>query len=160
MPLQVEAKVNVKDLGPITRYAVTAVSRDIRERSRLDLARAGMPVKWQKGLKTRVDRFPGGYRIKVSQTPGYAKVFEKGGTSVGKPMLWIPAPDLTIRTRARKYPGKLWRPPGKKVLLGRDGKVKYIGAASITNRKRTHIGEIAMEEAQKFIERMAEVYRA
>ena len=158
--LQVDTKVNIKEFGPITRYAVGATARAIRDRGRLDIAQAGhFGRRFQMGLQTRVDRIQGGsgYIISVQQKPNFMKVFQHGGTSVGKPMLWIPA-DLTVRVRARNFKGPLFRPKGKNVLMGADRKVKYIGISSVVNRKRMHIEQIAMEEAKNFTRYIGEAY--
>src|SRR5215831_15305432 len=83
-PLQIDTKVNIKEFGPITRYAVGATSRAIRDRARVDIAQGGnFGRNWQMGLKTRVDRIRdrSGYVISVTQWPNIAPVFQRGATS-------------------------------------------------------------------------------
>jgi hypothetical protein len=169
MVFQVEIRWDVKQFGPIIHDGVTALAKTIRERSRRDIA-GGLhhPDRFVKGLTTKVSRISRGYAVQVLQRPAFAKVWEYGGISTGKPLLWLPlAPN---RMRLRSYGGKLFRPPGKRVLIaasagtrirgiggtGRtQGQVKYVGVTSITHRKRFHLRDIAVEEANKFVKHMA-----
>jgi hypothetical protein len=171
---QVNVAWKVKDLGPVMREAVAVTAKTIQERSRQDVAgglhNAG---RFAKGTTTQIKKIEGGYAIDVIQRPSFAKVWETGGTSRGKPLLWLPAPGNRIPLR--KYQGKLIRPKGKNVLIAAvpgtrvtgmagtgsttRGQVKYIGVSSITNRKRFHLEQIAFEEANKFVEHWGALLR-
>jgi hypothetical protein len=165
----------VKDLGPVMREAVAATAKAIRDRARQDVAgglhNAGRFVR---GTNTKVEKIEGGYAIDVIQRPSFAKVWETGGVSRGKPFLWLPAPGNRVKKSA--YKGKLIRPKGKRVLIaaasGRKvtgmagtgttqrGDVKYVGVTSITNRKRFHLEQIAFDEANKFAEHWIPLLKA
>lgn len=153
MPFQIEVRAqNFKASGALVRYAVVQTSRAIRDRGRQDLARAGRMAKYRNGFNTRFRAVPGGYVIDGFLRPSFLKVFEFGGTSVGKPTLWIPIPPLRIKLR--NYGGKIIRPRGSFVILrASDRKPLYVGVSSITNRQRLHLRQIAYEEAAKFVDR-------
>jgi hypothetical protein len=172
---QVMVDWKVKDLGPVFREAVNATAKTIRERSRQDVAgglhNAGRFVK---GTNTKVEKIEGGYAIDVIQRPAFAKVWETGGISRGKPFLWLPAPGN--RVKLRNYKNKLIRPKGKRVLISaiagtpirgvagsgalKRGQVRYVGVTSITNRKRFHLETIAFEEANRFYDHWSSLLRA
>src|SRR5262245_13757028 len=129
MPFLVEVSTNLREHGPIIRSAVVATSQAMRDRMRQDITgsiRNGR--RFARGLQTGLNAVSGGYFINVYLRPAYAKVFEYGGVSVGKPTLWIPVPPL--RAKVRNYVGKLIRPKGKRVLIRpKDGKVMYAGVS-------------------------------
>ena len=159
MTMEVEVRWNVPQYDPIVREAVNEVAKDIRDRARMDIPRAGhFGSRFITGLRTHVNKVEGGYKFEVATRPAFAKVFEYGGTSVGHPLLWIPVAPDSKRIRAKVYPrlyAKLYRPRGKNVLIStKDKKVKYVGVRSTTNRPRFHIRQIAIEEANKYAEKM------
>lgn len=166
MVFQVEVRWNVKQFGPVIREAVAATSKTIQERARKDVA-AGVrhPGRFVKGTTTKVARVRGGYAIQLFLRPTFAKVWEYGGTSVGKPLLWLPAPGNKVKLR--NFGGKLIKRGRVLVTASRTvairgmagtgqkaGQVKYIGVASVTHRRRFHLREIAMDEANKFVQKM------
>jgi hypothetical protein len=152
MPFLVEIKTNLPQHGPIVRSAVVELSRQMRERSRKDIASAGRFGRYSKGFTTSFKAIPGGYQVQSFLKPGFLKVKEYGGISVGKPLLWIPKPPLRIKVR--KYGGKLIRPKGKRVLVNARGQVAYIGVTSVTHRRIFHLRAIAQQEAERFVVHM------
>jgi hypothetical protein len=172
MGAQVKVDVNFRDHRSVIRGAIGLCATSIRDRGRQDVAGAlrGRGSKWAKNLITEVKRQDAQtYYINVYLKPGFLHGFERGMTSVGKPLLWIPVPPL--RTRVGRYKGKLFHPAGKNVLIGigrrvrvrgmvgTGGKpiVKYIGVPSITNKKRFHLSDIAYQEALRLVEFMGVV---
>lgn len=154
---KVDVKVNVRDYGEILRSTVTKLATKIRQRSRQDIARTGMGDRFVRGLTTKVNKVEGGYRLAVNQSPGFMKVFEYGGVSVGKPMLWFGITPDSRGIRARNYQGKLFRPKGKNVLVSsKDHRIIYVGVTSINHRQRFHLRAIAEEEANNFLDDMQE----
>ena len=163
MTFEVEVGWNIKDMGPIFREAVTQTAKAMRVRSRADIS-AGVGGNYARGYWNKVTKIPGGYKISETVRPAYVKVWEYGGTSVGKPLLWIPA--TGNMTPIKKWKGgKLIRPGGKNVLMTTGstvkvrgmagtgsgvGKVQYIGVRSVTHRQRFHLRQIAIEEANNF----------
>ena len=155
MAVEVHIDVNIANYRDIIKQAAEQCANEIRERSRADVGATS--TYFANKLTVPVKRISGGFEIDVIQRPAYSKVFEFGGTSVGKPMLWIP---VSGKGRAKTFRGKLYRPRGKNVLVGsRDGKVKFIGVKSITNRKRFHLREIAQQEAAKLSQSLAMLVR-
>jgi hypothetical protein len=162
MTFEVEVGWKIADMGPIFREAVVDTAKTIRQRSRADIA-AGVRGKYARGYWNKVEKISGGYKISETVRPAYVKVWEYGGTSVGKPLLWIPASGNKFTIK--KYPGILIKPRGKNVLMTPGstvkvrgmagtgsgvGTVKYIGIRSMTHRKRFHLRQIAIEEANNF----------
>lgn len=172
MSFEVEVGWNVKEMGPIFREAVTQTAKIIRERSRADIS-AGVRGRYARGYWNTVEKIEGGYKISETVRPAYVKVWEYGGTSVGKPLLWIPVG--TNKTPIKKWKGgMLVRPKGKNVLMTAGSRVKvrgmagtgsgvgavqYIGIRSMVHRKRFHLRQIAVEEAQNFTKRWGELLR-
>jgi hypothetical protein len=171
----VEVSWNVKEMGPVMREAVAQTARIIRDRARADVSGAlRNPGRFVKGTDAKVEKIAGGYAIDVTQKPAYAKVWEFGGVSVGKPLLWLPAPGTKVKLR--HYRGQLIRPKGKRVLIAARagqkikgmsgtgsttrGQVKYVGITSVTHRKRLHLAQIAFDEANKFATKWSELMRA
>jgi hypothetical protein len=158
MSFQIDVNVNMRDWPQATRAGVSLTQREIRNRTREQIRSTGMS-RAARGLNTKVTKVAGGWMLQVLQSPSFLKVFEYGGTSVGKPLLWIPVEPALRGVRARTLTN-LFRPGGKNnrrnVLISKtDGKVKYVGVRSITNRPRFRIREIAKQEAAKFLERLA-----
>jgi hypothetical protein len=162
MVFQVEVRWNIKQLGPVLREAIVGLEKIIQQRSKQDIA-TNVSGRFAKGLTTGVKRISRGYVIQVFQRPAFGKVWEYGGVSVGKPLLWIPVPGSP--RRISRYGGKLFRPRGTRVLMSmpsrvaitgvmgsgqRKPQVKYIGVSSVTHRPRLHLRKIALEEANKF----------
>jgi hypothetical protein len=163
MPLQVSVDWKVKDSGPIYREAVQSTAEAIEQRSKQDVAsNLKHAARFVRGTTAKVSKVSGGYSIKVMQRPGFAKVWETGGVSVGKPLLWIPAPGH--RQKINKTRAKLFRPRGSRVLVAASGQhkgeVRFIGISSVTHRKRFHLKQIATEEAKRFAERWGKLFRS
>jgi hypothetical protein len=158
MPLEIKIDMKVANYGDIIKLAVEETAHTIRERSRADTAAAGF-THWAPKLTVPVKRITGGYLIQVKQKPGFLKVYEQGGTSRGKPLLWIPVAGRNIRLSKYKGP-KLFRPRGRNVLLDPQRKVRFVGIASHTHRKRLHLRAIAKEETDKFLARMMPLIRS
>ena len=93
---QVTVDWRVKDTGPIFREAVNQTAKIIRDRSRQDVA-GGLhhADRFVRGTNTKVEKVEGGYAIDVIQKPSFAKVWETGGTSRGKPFVVSRSPPMT-----------------------------------------------------------------
>jgi hypothetical protein len=172
---RVQVKWNVKELGPVIKAVADAVSKNIQTRSRADIASSGLrhPARFVRGLRTYVKTAPRkGYRVQVFLSPAYSHVWEYGGTSVGKPMLWIAQPGAPRRVGS--YGGKLFRPKGTNVLMSRPSRVKvtgimgsgtskpkvmYVGVKSVTHARRFHLRQIAYDEANKLTDIMARMMK-
>lgn len=157
MPIQVKVDVKIANYRDIIKLAADKMAHDMKVRAQFDVATIGR--RFIRGITVPVKRVSHGYSVGIFQKPAYSKVFEFGGVSKGKPMLWIP---LTRgkRVRAKNFRGGLFRPRGTNILIGkRDGKVKFIGVSSITNRKRLHLRDIAKQESAKFATQMKQLVR-
>lgn len=167
---EVEVAWNIKDMGPIFREAVTQTAKTMRVRSRADIA-SGVRGNYARGYWNKVEKIEGGYKISETVRPAYVKVWEYGGTSVGRPLLWIPVGGN--KTKIKKWKGGvLIRPRGKNVLMTAGsttkvrgmagtgsgvGRVQYVGVRSMTHRKRFHLRQIAVEEANNFSKHWGEL---
>ena len=160
MALEIKVDVKIANYRDIIKAAADDMAKHMLLRAQLDVATVGR--RFIKGITVPVKRITGGYSVNLMQSPGYAKVFEYGGVSKGKApsgMLWIPL-NRSKRTRARNRKGRLFRPKGKNVLVNRKTKkVEFIGVASVTHRRRTHLRRIASEEAAKFTQRIKQLIR-
>jgi hypothetical protein len=157
MPVQIKVDVKFANYRDLIKLGAEQMAHTLRVRSQLDVAQVGR--RFIRGITVPVKRISKGYSVQVVQKPAYAKVFEFGGTSRGKPLLWIPLERGRTR-RAKSFRGKLYRPKGVNILVGaRDRKVKFIGVSSITNRRRTHLRAIAQDEANKFVAHMGPAIR-
>ena len=154
---QVETRVNVREFGAVTRSAVSLVARHFRDRGRKDIAAAGhFPSSYINGLTTRVMKVDAGWMMQARIWPSFMKMYEYGGTSVGKPLLWLPVPPLKVKLR--KFAGRLIHPglKSRALLRAADRKLMYVGISSVSNRQRLHLRKIALEEAAKFRDYMME----
>ena len=150
MPLEIKVDVKIANYRDIIKLAAEDMARVMRDRSRADVGTVSR--QFANKLTVPVKRISGGFSVQVIQRPAYSKVYEFGGVSRGKPLLWMPT---SGKGRARTFRGKLFQPKGSRVLIGkRDGKVKFIGIPSVTHRRRLHLRRIAQEEVAKFNVRM------
>jgi hypothetical protein len=169
MTFRIDVNVNVKEFGPIVRESVKAMAKNIRTKGRQDIARGGrFGNRFTRGLATGIRAVEGGYRVRVTLKPSFMKVFEYGGVSVGKPLLWIaPRGTPAYGIRAAAW-GNLIRPRTKGFLgLGRryrdvlidkrTGAVRYVGVRYIRNVQRFHIRDISYAEAENFLRTMGQV---
>lgn len=153
MTFTVDVKYNVMQLGPVVNDSVKQLATDIQNLGRADIQRAGRIGRFAKGFRTRSAKYDFGHVVYVDWRPNYAKIFETGGTSVGRPLLWIPVPGR--RGRIGKSRLKLYRPKGKNVLIAaRGGQIRFIGVRSVTIKRRVHIKEIVQREVNHFAEHM------
>jgi hypothetical protein len=157
MALEIKVDVKIANYRDIIKLAADDMAKSMLLRAQLDIASVGR--RFIKGIRVPVKRITGGYDVQILQTPAYGKVYEFGGVSKGKPLLWIPL-QRGRRTRAKKRIGKLFRPKGRKVLMNRKTKkVEFIGVESVTHQRRTHLRRIASEEAAKFTQRIKQLIR-
>ena len=157
MALEIKVDVKIANYRDIIKRAADEMAKAMLVRAQLDIASVGR--RFIKGIRVPVKRITGGYDVQILQTPAYGKVYEFGGVSKGKPLLWIPL-NRSKRTRARNRKGRLFRPKGKNVLINRrTKKVEFIGVASVTHRRRNHLRRIASEEAAKFTTRIKQLIR-
>jgi hypothetical protein len=169
-PFRVKVQWSVKDLGPVIKSVGEALAKNIQTRSRADIANSGLrnPTRYVKGLTTKVRGRRGGQVVQVFLAPSFAHVWEYGGTSLGRPLLWMRARP-GIPKRAGAFGGRLFRPPGTNVLIAKRSKVKirgmagtgqggtqvmYIGVKSVTHARRFHLRQIAYDEANKLTDIM------
>jgi hypothetical protein len=150
----VNAKLAVRDFSKVTREAVDALAKGLEVLERADIAAAGMQ-RYAKKTRVRVrTRGEHGYDVQVYPRPNWMRAWEYGATSVGSPLLWIPAPgNIFGNIRAKKYPGKLIRLKGKNILINAvTRKIAFIGIPRTSIQASLHLRQIAEEEAARFIE--------
>ncbi len=79
--------------------AMRAMSDDLKDAARRDIAGAGFASKWQKAL--RVDAYPRrgvstGAAAMIYHRIKYADVFESGAVIRGRPLLWVPMTSIGV----------------------------------------------------------------
>lgn len=165
MTFQVEVQWNVAALGPIFSAGVKQLAAAIRKESRADV-KAGIRGRFDRGVIVKTKRIDAHtYVITEHLKPAFAKVWEYGGHSVGRPLLWMPSPPHKLKLR--HYAGKLLKKGRTLISQGsgvrvrgmhgtgtRKAEVQFIGVHSVTHRQRFHLRNIATREAQKFINYM------
>ena len=152
---EIGVDLNLRDYGAVTRAAVNELSQSLEARSRTEIS-AGVGRRQAKTSYSRIRGIgKGGYEVNFFARPGWVVGYEYGAVSVGRPLLWMPAPGSPYRGRARDYPGKLYRPKGRRVLINPvTRKVAYIGIPQVTTTARLHLRDIAEDEAVRFVDRM------
>jgi len=160
MSIDINVKMDVRDLEEVTREAVRGMADDIQRLSREDITSGGFG-RWAKGTRTSVQSQAGNnYTVLLKVRPGFLKAYEYGAVAIGRPMLWIPSPENSFKkTRAKRLVRdtqvKMFRPPGKNVLISsKTGKVMFIGIPSVKIVPRLHLVDIAELEASRFVERL------
>lgn len=164
---EVEAKISVADLDELTRNAVKEFSKELESKERENIAAAGM-ARFARRTTVRVFRLgQSGWEIQVLARPNWMRAWEFGFTSVGRPMLWMPAPDTGKRRRAKTWlrlgrgKRRLIRPKGKNVLINAaTGQVLYIGIPRTQGGPKLSMRQIAEEEAERFVEQLGYKRRA
>jgi hypothetical protein len=147
-------------LKKAAKETIKKAADEALQRGRADIAAAGFGRRWQDGLRVTV--YPRGRGISINSIAyvnhdlKFASVFEEGATIHGKPLLWVPLPNVpkTIggkKTTAALYAKTIGRmfqirgSTGRLLLARREGKKLiplFVGLDSITIRKRFHIHEI------------------
>lgn len=119
--------------SPVARAATAAITEagEIAKREgRASIAAGGFSRKWQNALRTRT--YPSGQpsmnaAVFVYHKINYANVFEDGASISGKPLLWLPLPNVPVvrggPLKASKFKSVVGEPlhtikrPGKPPLL-------------------------------------------
>jgi len=154
----VQTRMSVRNFDNVTREAVDALAKDLEASMRADIAAGGMG-RFAKSKKNRVAvqrRGETGYALRMFIWPNFMKAWEYGATSVGSPILWLPAPgNIFGRSRARYYGGKLIKLPGKNILINAvTKKIAFIGIPRTTIKPVLNLRDIAEEKAAKFVSYM------
>jgi hypothetical protein len=163
MTFQIEVKWNVAAFGPIFRQGVNELAKQIRNQSRADV-KAGIRGRFSRGVIVKTERLQSrdGYVIREFLKPAFAKVWEYGGVSVGKPLMWVPV--FPNKLKLRRYGGRLVRRGRALISQGSGVKVRglhgtgsrqaivmYAGVSSVSHRRRFHLRDIALRETNKLV---------
>jgi hypothetical protein len=172
--VQIGVDLDIRDFAAVTAEAVKTLANEFEATSRQNMAASGLR-RYASRSFARANHIGGGnWEVSFFLRPSFLRVYEYGGESVGKPMLWFPVNTGVLRgVRASKWGGKLFRPPGTNVLLGRvqqlgpkatariqmrggtvpQGRyiVRYIGVPRISFTPRLDLRAIAEHEASNFL---------
>jgi hypothetical protein len=152
---------HLSNVARATTGAAREVAKRIETQGRADIRRAGrFGPRWTEGLQATVKPKTGALLnavVTVSHNISYFDIFEKGGTILGKPLLWIPLSYTRLTMSAREYAatfGGLFyvrSRSGLPLLLSiRDRKPKYFGVSSIHMPKKFHIEQVCTEVMKEF----------
>lgn len=138
------------------RGAAKDVAEYVVAKGRADISKAGrFGARWTEGFKGKVTEGGGFIKVSFTMAVPYWRIFQKGGTIHGRPLLWIPlsfAADAQGKN-ARDYPGKLFRVDRKGgaplLMAGKPAQPKYFGKESVNIPKKFHLIEIIREGADK-----------
>ncbi len=135
--------VVVKELQrPIAKAATAAVREagEIAKRNgRATIAAAGFSRKWQNALRLNVYP-PQGDSMRPAaflfHKIRYAGVFEEGAVIGGKPLLWLPLPNVPLRRGRPMTPSQYARSVGPLVSVERPGRPPLLFPGSRSKRGR------------------------
>lgn len=122
-----------KQMSVATLAAVTEAGDLAKTGGRTSIAGGGFSSKWQNALRSKVyenKEKPMGPAALVWHKIVYSSVFERGESVAGKPLLWLPLPQVPLGKGSHpltpaQYVGRIGplvsakRPGGKPMLLGR-----------------------------------------
>jgi hypothetical protein len=114
--------------------------------------------RWQQGLQAKVSyRSRSDIQVRMTHSVFFWRVFEYGAKILGKPLLWIPLSFGQAKTRARDFPGKLFRVNrlGKSPLLMNENGPQYVGKESVTIPRKWRLRNIT----KKIAGQMGKFYR-
>lgn len=109
-------------------------------------------ARWQEGLQCKVSyQSRNDIRIRLTHSTFFWRVFEYGAKIFGRPLLWIPLSFGQAKTRARDFPGKLFRVNriGKAPLLMNEQGPQYVGKESVTIPRKWHLRDVTRRVAKK-----------
>lgn len=141
--------------------AAAQFADDVVSEGRADIAAAGnFSGKWVSGFTAHVGGEAGVKTIVFRHSVGLWKVFQRGATISGKPLLWIPVE--RGGPPPSKFGGRLFSVKRLKkrdtplLMSADDGQVKYIGVKKVRIRRRFHLLKIIRDEAKKLRQRLRE----
>jgi hypothetical protein len=127
---------------------------DILSEGRADIAAAGrFTGSWISGFTYDISSGDKAKTIVFRHSNPLWKVFQRGATIKGKPLLWIPVEPGG--PPARDFPGRLFQVNRRKkrdvpLLMSADDKrVKYIGVKKVIIRRKFHLLKIIRDEVRK-----------
>lgn len=146
-------KQNLAGLHDRFQAAITAAANMaaamIKTKGVEDIANAGaFGTRWTQGLHVDVEGTTlGRMRISMTHDLDEVKVFEKGGTIHGNPLLWIPLSGSDAHgINVKEYGGQMFSGvsrSGTPLLFSMNDKLpKYYGIESVTIPKKFHLAEI------------------
>ena len=134
---------------PIARAATAAVREagEIAKRTgRASIAAAGFSRKWQNALRVNVYP-PQGDSLRPAaflfHKIRYAGVFEEGAVIGGKPLLWLPLPNVPLRRGHPMTPSQYARSVGPLVSVERPGRPPLLFPANRSKRGRRRAAAVA-----------------
>jgi hypothetical protein len=140
--------------GTVTASAKQFADNVLRE-GRADIAAAGrFTGAWISGFTYDISGEDGkSTTIVFHHSKRLWRIFQKGATIKGDPLLWIPVEPGG--PPASKFPGRLFQVKRLKkrdtplLMSAEDHKVKYIGVKKVTIRRKFHLLKIIRDESKK-----------
>jgi hypothetical protein len=109
-------------------------------------------ARWQEGFQAKVSyQSRNDIRVRATHAVSYWRVFEYGAKIFGKPLLWIPLSFGQAKTRARDFPGKLFRvnrKHGAPLLMNENGP-QYVGKESVTIPRKWRLRDVTRRVSKK-----------
>jgi hypothetical protein len=134
--------------------ATEQLADDILREGRSDIASAGrFGSAWTSGFTYEISGDNNVKTIVFHHSNPLWKVFQRGATIKGKPLLWIPVEPGG--PPAREFGGRLFQVKrGRKrdvplLMSADDRRVKYIGVKKVIIRRKFHLLKIIRDEAKK-----------
>lgn len=143
--------------GAVSASTVEFADNVIRE-GRADIAAAGrFTGAWLSGFTYDISGEENVQTIVFHHSKRLWRIFQKGATIKGEPLLWIPVEPGG--PPARKFPGRLFQVKGRSkrdtplLMSVEDKQVKYIGVKKVVIRRKFHLLRIIRDEAKKMRDR-------
>lgn len=128
------AKAN--QMASALTFAMRDVGKLAVQKGRASIASAGLSARWVRSLRA-INRPKSGVTfdpsVFVHSTINYSDIFERGGVINGKPLLWLPLPNVPRRAGRQLTPKQYVRQFGKLTTIHRDGKPPMLGASVRVN---------------------------
>jgi hypothetical protein len=159
-PIKPQVDETIAHLKERMEAAATSASEELANNilsaGRADIAAAGrFSGAWISGFTYEISGGDKVQTIVFSHSKRLWRIFQKGATIQGKPLLWIPVDPGG--PRAKDFGGRLFQVKRRKrdtpLLMSADDKqVKYIGVKKVIIRRKFHLLKIIRDESKKLRE--------
>jgi hypothetical protein len=137
-PKPEDVRKRVEALKTPASKAIIGTFRDaakiIQDQGRQEIQNAGLSARWVKGFTVKVT-VPNGQELSPVLTGhhriGYANVFERGATIVGRPLLWIPLPSAPKLGKRRLTPKLYFQSIGPLHMIRRPGRAPLLAGDAL-----------------------------
>lgn len=141
-------------LGSVVTRAMHQTGAEIKKAARANIASAGMGRNMQNALRVTVyprEQAPTlDPAIYVTHNAKMAVLYEKGGTILGKPLMWLSLPSIPRKIGARRMTPQLYAREIGKLVSIRGGRRPLLGARiTVTKAKLKGKGKFTLKQLKR-----------